>query len=240
MHRNYVKMNFEYFLRLCVRKHGKDYVSAIMMLSDMKKHDRLPKEMHIVVEAELMQVARYVGSFLKLEDNKDDDSDASTTAATIDISCMPCGEEYGLNTVAVNDCNCGPDDPREDEDDYFQEKWGEGLSEEILEAAASAMGASSVTITPEGTSDSLLLADAMKKAKELSARRAKEGVADTDGSRKFSAAIAAKAAELARIVSPVGDPGFPELFQLSYQWIYDSGASRHVSPLGQENQRRDD
>lgn len=28
-------------------------------------------------------------------------------------------------------------------------------------------------------------------------------------------------------MAPVSDTSFPELFQLSYQWIYDSGASRH-------------
>ena len=60
-------MNFEYFLRPCVRKHGRDYVTAVVMLSDMKKHDRLPTEVHIALNAELVQVARYAGSFLDLK-----------------------------------------------------------------------------------------------------------------------------------------------------------------------------
>ena len=101
------------------------------------------------------------------------------------------------------------------------------MSEEIFEVAASAMGAGSVTAKLGSTPDIQILADAIKKAKELLARRAKEGVAGAAGGMKFSATIAAKAAELARIAAPVGDSKLPELFQLSYQWIYDSGASRH-------------
>ena len=101
------------------------------------------------------------------------------------------------------------------------------MSEEVVEVAASAMGAGSVTAKLGSTPDIQILADAIKKAKEVLARRAKEGVAGAAGGMKFSATIAAKAAELARIAAPVGDSKLPELFQLSYQWIYDSGASRH-------------
>ena len=45
--------------------------------------------------------------------------------------------------------------------------------------------------------------------------------------RKFLEPLAIKAADLCRRVCQVNDPIFPELFQISYEWIYDSGASRH-------------
>lgn len=90
VHRGCVKMNFEYFLRLCMRKHGKDYASAVVMLSDMKKHDRLPEEMRTAVEVELMQVARSAGNFIDVNGTPDDDSDDSSTAASAEISCIPC------------------------------------------------------------------------------------------------------------------------------------------------------
>ena len=38
--------------------------------------------------------------------------------------------------------------------------------------------------------------------------------------------IAVKAVDLCRKVCEVNDPIFPGLFQISYEWIYDSGASR--------------
>ena len=59
------------------------------------------------------------------------------------------------------------------------------------------------------------------------ATRAQTSSAQAKGSMKISAPVAVKATELSKIVAPTDDPIFPELFQLSYQWIYDSGASRH-------------
>lgn len=67
----------------------------------------------------------------------------------------------------------------------------------------------------------------MRKAKEMIAARAQSSSTKLVGDMKYSAPIPVKAAELTKIVAPVGDPSFPELFQLSYQWIDDSGASRH-------------
>ena len=115
LHRGYVKMNFEYFLRLCVRKHGKDYASAVVMLSDMKRHDRLPKEMRAAIEAELMEVARSAGNFIDVNGTPDDDSDDSSMAASAEISCMPCGEEFGFKTAANCREYCGTDHARNDE-----------------------------------------------------------------------------------------------------------------------------
>ena len=45
---------------------------------------------------------------------------------------------------------------------------------------------------------------------------------------KFSAPVAIKAAEMAKMVAPVSDPSFPELFQLSYQWIWFWGEQRFL------------
>ena len=87
------------------------------------------------------------------------------TASTTDSLCLPCGEESGYKMVTSYDCNCGPNEQREDEDDYFQGKWGGGVSDEVIEAAASAMGQTDTTSL--GASDSSLLTDAVKNAKLL-------------------------------------------------------------------------
>ena len=47
------------------------------------------------------------------------------------------------------------------------------------------------------------------------------------GMNKCSAPVAVKAAEICKVLGPVDDSVFLELFQLYYEWVYDSGASRH-------------
>ena len=107
-----------------MRRHGRDYVTAVVMLSDMRKHDRLPAEMHIAINAEFVQVARYARSFLDLkeEDEPDDDSDVSTAAATAELVCLPCGEENGYKDMVPCVSDCDADHHQEDEDDYFWDK----------------------------------------------------------------------------------------------------------------------
>ena len=44
---------------------------------------------------------------------------------------------------------------------------------------------------------------------------------------KYLPIVAASAAQMSRIIEPFSDSVFPELFQISYNWVFDSGASRH-------------
>ena len=45
--------------------------------------------------------------------------------------------------------------------------------------------------------------------------------------RRYDPQVATIAAEAVKRICPVTSSVFPELFELSYEWIYDSGASRH-------------
>lgn len=55
---DYAKVNSQSFLRHAARRYGNEYAKAMMMLVDMKRHERFPPELQQAIDEELLSLAQ--------------------------------------------------------------------------------------------------------------------------------------------------------------------------------------
>ena len=197
------RVNVEYYLRRAVRRHGKDYVKAALMLADIYQQPGMPETMKKSIKRELLLVCTLAGrpemsqgTMEGLLNPEGDEADEVTGHKAVETSFPAHGDGEIFDFMSKN-ATAG-------------NKRGY-VSSKVKRLACETMAA--------------LGDDTTMKQYENVALEGPEEVA-VNSTRKFIPEIAEVAGVVVEKVVPITDPLFPELFQLSYRWIYDSGASK--------------